>query len=154
MGTWLLVPSWWNWFQAVKKTYQAQSKKHDPEVSFHQFRPPQAVPNMFIPYIEGPKMDWTVNEGLDHWFLNVVLEVWEYSGVWACSFAWVTPMQESDCLGQGLWHGPMCVMVLVSRRVQLRYNLGKVWGVLQATVEWGWEYALTFLQALDKAIGV
>ena len=23
-----------------------------------------SVPNMFMPYIEGPKMDWTVNDGL------------------------------------------------------------------------------------------
>ena len=22
----------------------------------------------FVPYIEGPKMDWTVNDGLYHWF--------------------------------------------------------------------------------------
>ena len=26
----------------------------------------QFVPPMFIPYIEGPKMDWTVNDGLYH----------------------------------------------------------------------------------------
>ena len=42
----------------------------DPKVSFHQFRPPQPVPSMFMPYIEGPKMDWTVNDGLDHRFLK------------------------------------------------------------------------------------
>ena len=24
----------------------------------------------FMPYIEGPKMDWTVNDGLYHWFLK------------------------------------------------------------------------------------
>ena len=38
----------------------------DPEVSFHQYRQPQQVPSMFMPYIEGPKMDWTVNDGLYH----------------------------------------------------------------------------------------
>ena len=30
----------------------------------------QAVPSMFMPYIEGPKMDWTVNDGLYHRFLK------------------------------------------------------------------------------------
>ena len=24
----------------------------------------QVIPNVFIPYIESPKMDWTVNDGL------------------------------------------------------------------------------------------
>ena len=33
----------------------------DPEVTFN---PPQVFPSMFMPYIEGPKMDWTMNEGL------------------------------------------------------------------------------------------
>ena len=45
-------------------------------------------------------------------------------------------MQESDCLEQRLWHGSICVVVLVCRRAQLRHNLGKVWEVLQATVKW------------------
>ena len=42
----------------------------DPEVSFHPFRPPQPVPRMFTYYIEGSKMDWTVNDGLYHRFLK------------------------------------------------------------------------------------
>ena len=31
---------------------------------------PQVIPSMFMPYIEGPKMDWTVNDGLYHQFLK------------------------------------------------------------------------------------
>ena len=42
----------------------------DPEVSFPQLRPLQPVPCMFMPYIEGPKMDWKVNDGLYHWCLK------------------------------------------------------------------------------------
>ena len=42
----------------------------DLEVSFHQVRPPQPVPSTFMAYSEGPKMDWTVNDGLYHRFLN------------------------------------------------------------------------------------
>ena len=30
----------------------------------------QVVPNMFMPYIKGPKMDWTVNDSLYHRFLK------------------------------------------------------------------------------------
>ena len=36
----------------------------DPEISFHPSRAEQVIPNMFMPYIEGPKMVWTVNDGL------------------------------------------------------------------------------------------
>ena len=57
-------------------------------------------------------------------------------------------------LDQRLWHGQICVMVLASRRAQLRYNLAKVSGVLQATVKWGKSPLWPSSQALDKAIGV
>ena len=38
----------------------SSDEEQDPEVFI---QPPQAqlLPNMFMPYIEGPKMDWTVN---------------------------------------------------------------------------------------------
>ena len=39
----------------------SSEQEPDPEVSFHQFRPPQPFPSMFISYIEGPKMDWIDN---------------------------------------------------------------------------------------------
>ena len=44
-------------------------REQDPEV-FFQPSQAQAVPNMFMPYIEGTKMDWTVNDGLYHRFLK------------------------------------------------------------------------------------
>ena len=40
-----------------------------PEV-FLQPSNTQVVPNMFMPYIEAPKIDWTVNNGLYHRFLQ------------------------------------------------------------------------------------
>ena len=46
----------------------------DPQVSFHKVRPPQPVPSMYMPYIEGPKMDWTVNDGFYHMFLKWCLK--------------------------------------------------------------------------------
>ena len=45
----------------------------DSEISFHPNRPQATNPvrqQMFMPYIEGPKMDWTVNDSLHHDFLK------------------------------------------------------------------------------------
>ena len=49
---------------------ESASSDHD---SFHPSRPQALNPamcNMFMPYIEGPKMDWTVNDSLYHHFLK------------------------------------------------------------------------------------
>ena len=34
----------------------------------------QYLPAMYMPYIEGPKMDWTVNDDLHHRFLKLKLK--------------------------------------------------------------------------------
>ena len=47
----------------------SSDQEQDPEV-FVQPSKAQVVPNMFMLYIEGPKMDWTVNDGLYHRFLK------------------------------------------------------------------------------------
>ena len=47
----------------------SSDQKEDPEV-FIQPSKTQLHSNMFMPYIEGPKMDWTVNDGLYHRFLK------------------------------------------------------------------------------------
>ena len=49
-------------------------QKADPEVSFHPSRAQQVIPSIFMPYIEGPKMDRTVNDGLYHRFLKWCLK--------------------------------------------------------------------------------
>ena len=51
----------------------SSDQESDADVSFHTFRPqapPQFPLNMFMPYIEAPHMDWTVNDGLYHRFLK------------------------------------------------------------------------------------
>ena len=49
----------------------SSDQETDPEVTFNPPRQqPQVVPSMFMPYIEGPKMDWMVNDGLYHRFLK------------------------------------------------------------------------------------
>ena len=55
------------------KSLQAQTETQDPEV-FLQPSQEQVVPNMFMPYIEGPKVDWTVNDVLYHRFLKSCLK--------------------------------------------------------------------------------
>ena len=61
---------------------ELSSSEHeaDPEVSFHlnqplqpstsQVQQPQPTAGMYMPYIEGPWMDWTVNDGLYYRFLK------------------------------------------------------------------------------------
>ena len=54
--------------------------EEDLEVSFHPHhvlpatsnpaREPHVAPGMYMPYIEGPYMDWTVNDNLYHRFLK------------------------------------------------------------------------------------
>ena len=39
-------------------------------MSFHPVVSPNNIPTMFMPYIEGPQMNWTVNDGLYHRFLK------------------------------------------------------------------------------------
>ena len=54
---------------------ESASSDHESEneVSFHPSKsqaPTQVLQNMFMPYIEGPRMDWTVNDSLYHCFLK------------------------------------------------------------------------------------
>ena len=48
----------------------SSEQEPDPEITFLHPRQPQPVLCMFMPYIDGPKMDWTVNDGLYHRFLK------------------------------------------------------------------------------------
>ena len=43
-------------------------QERDPDVSFCPAVSPNNFPTMFMPYIEGPKMNWTVDDGLYHRF--------------------------------------------------------------------------------------
>ena len=52
--------------------------KSESEISFHPSRQQatnQIRQQIFMPYIEGPKMDWTVNDSLYHCFLKWKLKV-------------------------------------------------------------------------------
>ena len=51
----------------------SSGQEQDPEVCLQPSQA-QVVPNMFMPYIEGSKLDWTVNGGLYHRFLKWCLK--------------------------------------------------------------------------------
>ena len=49
----------------------SSDQESETEVTFNPPRQqPQVIPSMFMPYTEGPRMDWTVNDGLYHRFLK------------------------------------------------------------------------------------
>ena len=54
----------------IQEELSSSDQDPAPEVSFQPYRQSQPVPSMFMPYIEGPNMDWTVNDGLYHSFLK------------------------------------------------------------------------------------
>ena len=65
---------------STQEKLSSSQHEADPEVSFHphippqpstnHMRQPQPVPNMYMPYIEGPHMDWIVNDSIYHQFLK------------------------------------------------------------------------------------
>ena len=48
----------------------SSDQEPDPDISLHLSRAQQVIPHIFMPYIEGAKMDWTVNDALYHRFLK------------------------------------------------------------------------------------
>ena len=52
----------------------SSDQEQDPEATLNPYRLLQVLPGTFMPYIEGPKMDWTVNDGLYHRFLKWCLK--------------------------------------------------------------------------------
>ena len=61
---------------------QEIDQEPDPEVTLLPSRAQQAIPSMFMPYIEGPKIYWTANDALYHRLLNATWSVsfWPYLG--------------------------------------------------------------------------
>ena len=107
----------------------------DPEFSFQPYRQPHPVPSMFMPYIEGPKMDWTVNDGLYHRFLKWHLKC---ENILECELATLPECQKCKKVVALLGDfGPVCVLELAIRWVNIGHNLGKIWRILQAPIKWG-----------------
>ena len=93
----------------------SSDQESENEISFHPHRPQApnlAMHHMFMPYIEGPKMDWTVNDSLYHCFLKWKLKCENILECEPCCPPRTTTMQEGHSLKWGLWHGPICFLGL------------------------------------------
>ena len=93
----------------------SSDQESETEVTFHPPRPQlQVVPSMFMPYIEGPKMDWTVNDGLYHRFLKWHLKC---ENILECELA-ALPERQQCKKGHSLvwrfWDGPICFLGLAN----------------------------------------
>ena len=63
---------------ATQEEPMSSDHEEDPEVSFHPYQPlpphpvgqPLPVACIYMPYIEGPHMDWIVNDHFYHRFLK------------------------------------------------------------------------------------
>ena len=58
--------------QDEPSTHEESSSEQeiDQEVTFNPAHVEQVISSMFVPYIVGPKVDWTVNDNLYHRFLK------------------------------------------------------------------------------------
>ena len=90
------------------KSPQALTQEQDLEV-FFQSSQAQAVPNKFMPYIEGPKLDWTVNDGLYHRFLKWHLK---FGNILGCELAMLP--ERRQCKKVIAWSGDFGIDQYVS----------------------------------------
>ena len=54
----------------IQAETSGSDQEQDLDISFHPAVPSPSVPPMFMPYIGGPKMNWTIDDGLYHRFLK------------------------------------------------------------------------------------
>ena len=60
--------------ESIDDQAEISDQDQDPDVSFHPAVALPSGPTMFMSYIEGPKMNWTVDDGLYHRFLRWCLK--------------------------------------------------------------------------------
>ena len=53
----------------------SSEQENDQEVTFNTYHMQQVISSMFMPYLEGPKIDWTVYDGLYHRCLKMEIEM-------------------------------------------------------------------------------
>ena len=105
-------------FSHAMENVQQESSTHEgspssgqeqhPEV-FFQTSQAQVVPNMFMPFIEGPKMDWTVSHGLYHRSLKWHLKC---ENILECELAMLP--ERRQCKKVIAWSGDFCMDQYVS----------------------------------------
>ena len=81
----------------------SSEQEQDQEV-FLQPSQTQLIPNMFMLHIKGPKMDWTVNDGLYHRFLKWHLKC---ENILECELAMLSKRRK--CKEVIAWNGDFCM---------------------------------------------
>ena len=84
--------------------------KNKTQKSFFQPSKAQAVPNIFMPYIEDPKKDWTVNDGLYHRFFKWHLKC---ENILECELDMLPERRQCKKVitwSGNFWHGPVRFM--------------------------------------------
>ena len=79
--------------EEMARSDQEIDQEPDPEVSFHPSMAQQAISNMIMLYIEGPKRDWTVNAALYHRFLKWCLK---YENILECELVALPEQQKCE----------------------------------------------------------
>ena len=105
----------------IKKSQQALTMKRILKCPFdpHQPLPPQPVGQLllvagiYMPYIEGPHMDWTVNDHLYHRFLKWHLKCKNILECKLVALPGTPAVQEGNCMEWRLQNGPICVLELI-----------------------------------------
>ena len=108
----------------IASSDQEVDQEPDTEVSFHSSRAQQVIPNMFMPYKKGPKMDWTVSYAPYHRFLKWHLKC---ENILECAFAALPDQQTYKKVIA--WSGDFCMDQYVSWGLSAEeLNLDTIWG--------------------------
>ena len=131
--------AWWTTVNLKKLPASMKSssseEEQDQEVTF-QLSLAQLIPNMFMPYIEGPQRDWTVNNGLYHRLLKWHLKC---ENILEYELEMLTEKRKCKKLIAWYWwfcHQLVCFLESVYWETYPWYNLRNVWRILQVPVKW------------------
>ena len=98
-------------YSSAHEESSSSDQEQDSEVFLQPSQAP-VVPNMFMPYVEGPKIDWTVNDGLCHRFLKWHLKC---ENILECELAMLPERRQCKkaiARSGEFWHGPICFLEL------------------------------------------
>ena len=138
---------------SCQEEQSSSEQEPDPEITLHHPRQPQSVPTMFMPYIEGPKMNWTVNNGLCHRFLKWHLKC---ENILGCKLAAL--LERQQCKKVIAWSGNFGMDHYVSWGFPTdQLMLDTIWGRFEEFCkpnQMGCMQDLTFSQASGREVEV
>ena len=130
--------------QSSQEEPSSSDQEHDPEITFQPPRQPQPIPGMFMLYIEGPKMDWTFNDGLYHSFLKWHLKC---ENILECELAALPEFQQ--CKKVIAWSGDFGMDQYVSWGLPSdQVTLDTIWGKFEKFCKPHWNEVCTWFDLL------